>query len=80
MRLQQDKDAFRVLLDDLHAKTGYRTDVLEKDYYVVFILKELARMQKDGHPSFFKGVTALYKALKTTNRVSHDIELSVDTR
>ncbi len=24
MRLHQDKDAFRVLLDDVHSKTGYR--------------------------------------------------------
>lgn len=80
MRLHQDKDAFRVLLDDLHAKTGYQTDVLEKDYYVVLILKELAGMQKDGLPAFFKGGTALYKALKTTNRFSEDIDLSVDTR
>ncbi|HRR40792.1 MAG TPA: nucleotidyl transferase AbiEii/AbiGii toxin family protein [Syntrophales bacterium] len=80
MRLHQDKDAFRVLLDDLHSKTGYRTDVLEKDYYVVLILKELAGMQKDDLPAFFKGGTALYKALKITNRFSEDIDLSVDTR
>jgi len=80
MNLHQDKDAFRVLLDDLNLKTGYRTDVLEKDYYVVLILKELAGMQKDGLPAYFKGGTALYKALKTTNRFSEDIDLSVDTR
>jgi predicted nucleotidyltransferase component of viral defense system len=80
MRLHQDKDAFRVLLEDVHSKTGYRTDVLEKDYYVVLILKELAGMQIDGLPAYFKGGTALYKALKTTNRFSEDIDLSVDTR
>lgn len=80
MKLHQDKDAFRVLLDDVHTKTGYRADVLEKDYYVVLILEELAGMQKDGLPAFFKGGTALYKALKTTNRFSEDIDLSVDTR
>ena len=67
MKLHLDKDAFGVLLEDIHSRTGYRTDVLEKDYYVVLILSELAEMQKDGLPAYFKGGTALYKALKTTN-------------
>lgn len=80
MKLHLDKDAFGVLLEDIHLKTGYRTDVLEKDYYVVLILSELAEMQKDGLPAYFKGGTALYKALKTTNRFSEDIDLSVETR
>ena len=80
MKLHLDRDAFGVLLEDIHSKTGYRTDVLEKDYYVVLILSELAEMQKDGLPAYFKGGTALYKALKTTNRFSEDIDLSVDTR
>ena len=39
MKLHLDKEAFRVLLNDVHEKTGYRTDVLEKDYYVVLILE-----------------------------------------
>lgn len=80
MRLHEDKDAFRLLLETIHEQTGYRTDVLEKDYYVLLILHELAGFQADGLPAFFKGGTALYKALKTTNRFSEDIDLSVDTR
>ena len=80
MRLHEDKDAFRLLLETVHEQTGYRTDVLEKDYYVLLILHELAVFQADGLPAFFKGGTALYKALKTTNRFSEDIDLSVDTR
>lgn len=80
MRLHEDKDAFRVLLESIHKRTGYRADVLEKDYYVLLILHELADFQKDGLPAYFKGSTALYKALKTTNRFSEDINLSVDTR
>lgn len=46
MKLHLDRDAFGVLLEDIHSRTGYRTDVLEKDYYVVLILSELAEMQK----------------------------------
>lgn len=80
MKLHQDINAFYVLIDDIHSRTGYRTDVLEKDYYVVLILSELAAKQADGLSAYFKGGTALYKALKSTNRFSEDIDLSVDTR
>ena len=80
MKLHQDINAFRVLLEQIHERTGYRTDVLEKDYYVVLMLCELAQKQEAGLPAYFKGGTALYKALKTTNRFSEDVDLSVDTR
>lgn len=80
MNLHLDKDAFRVLIENIHEKTGYRADVLEKDYYVVLMLEELAAKQVEGLPVYFKGGTALYKALKSTNRFSEDIDLSVDTR
>lgn len=80
MRLHLDQAAFRVLTETIHIRTGYREDVLEKDYYVTLILKELAEKQADGLPAYFKGGTALYKALKTTNRFSEDIDLSVDVR
>lgn len=80
MKLHQDKGAFLALLKDIHSKTGHRQDVLEKDYYVVLLLKELAEMQQSGLPAYFKGGTALYKALKTINRFSEDIDLSVETR
>jgi len=32
LKLHQDTNAFRVLLEQIHERTGYRTDVLEKDY------------------------------------------------
>lgn len=80
MKLHEDINAFKVLLTDVHERTGYRLDVLEKDYYVVLILEELAKKQEDGLPAYFKGGTALYKALHTTNRFSEDIDLSVETR
>lgn len=37
-----------VLFEQIHERTGYRTDVLEKDYYVVLMLHELAEKQKAG--------------------------------
>lgn len=75
MRLHEDINAFRVLIDDIQKRTGYRSDVLEKDYYVVLILEELAGLQAEGLPAYFKGGTALYKALHTTNRFSEVISV-----
>lgn len=47
----------------------------------MLILEELAKFQRENNlPAYFKGGTALYKALKMTNRFSEDIDLSVDTR
>ncbi len=80
MKLHEDRNAFKVLIEDIHNRTGYRADVIEKDYYVVLILSELAQKQSEGLPAYFKGGTALYKALKSTNRFSEDIDISVDTR
>lgn len=80
MKLHQDKTAFKVLLDIIHEQSGIREDVLEKDYYVTLLLEELSIKQQNGLPAYFKGGTALYKALKTINRFSEDIDLSVDTR
>lgn len=39
MILHNDIEAFKVLIDHIHEKNGYRKDVLEKDYYVVLLLK-----------------------------------------
>ncbi len=78
MKLHLDTNAFRVLIQNVHERSGIRSDVLEKDYYVVLILYELAGLQKEGLKAYFKGGTALYKALKTPNRFSEDIDLSVD--
>ncbi|MGM9664416.1 MAG: nucleotidyl transferase AbiEii/AbiGii toxin family protein [Eubacteriales bacterium] len=80
MNLHLDEDAFKVLINTISTKTGYRADVLEKDYYVVLVLEELSQNQKAGLPAYFKGGTALYKAIKATNRFSEDIDLSVDIR
>ena len=80
MELHLDPDAFAALLNDIHGKTGYRLDVLEKDYYVTLVLEELSAFQGNGLPAYFKGGTALYKALRSTKRFSEDIDISVDVR
>lgn len=80
MKLHENKDDFLALISNIHKRTGYRSDVIEKDYYVFLFLQEIAILQKNGVKAYFKGGTALYKTLKTTNRFSEDIDLSVDVR
>jgi len=76
MILHLEPLAFETLLLDVSERTGIRADIIEKDYYVTLLLKELAGKQKDV-PAYFKGGTALYKALGSIRRFSEDIDLTV---
>lgn len=68
------------LLEDLIYITSERSkirgDIIEKDYYVCLILKELASKQKE-YFAYFKGGTAVYKMLNVMRRFSEDIDLTV---
>lgn len=76
MNLHLNKELFREFIDNLNARTGIDSDIIEKDYYVCTILKELSKKQ-DELQSYFKGGTAIYKILDTMNRFSEDIDLTV---
>ncbi|MBR4679809.1 MAG: nucleotidyl transferase AbiEii/AbiGii toxin family protein [Fibrobacter sp.] len=53
--------------------SGIQADLVEKDYYVSLILKEIAT---SSDKAVFKGGTSLSKALKVINRFSEDIDIS----
>ena len=76
MRLHTDRDGFTALLNLISDSTGIRSDILEKDYYITLFLKELSEWQGEL-PAYFKGGTALYKALGNICRFSEDIDLTV---
>lgn len=76
MTLHSDRAAFELIIDEVANGRGIRRDVLEKDYYVTLMLKELAERPEQGH-AYFKGGTALYKALRSIRRFSEDIDLTV---
>lgn len=79
MKLHLDKDAFQALLSVIGERTGIREDIIEKDYYLTMLLQELA--EKQGVlPAYFKGGTALYKALGEMIRFSEDIDLTVEAK
>lgn len=77
MKLHLDSTAFRALIDKIGKDNLKLKATLEKDYFVTLILNELAS-NPDMKNVYFKGGTALYKALKSIKRFSEDIDLSVD--
>ena len=76
MKLHRDKYSFLNIIGIIHGVTGIREDILEKDYYVTLLLKELSEKQ-ETLPAYFKGGTALYKAQKSIRRFSEDIDLTI---
>ena len=76
MKLHRDKYSFLNIIGLIHGVTGIREDILEKDYYVTLLLKELSERQ-ETLPAYFKGGTALYKAQKSIRRFSEDIDLTI---
>lgn len=76
MNLHLDRAAFQFVTDEISKKYAVRRDVLEKDYYVTLLLKELSEKEHQAY-AYFKGGTALYKALKSIRRFSEDIDLTV---
>lgn len=76
MKLHENKESMELLISNISERTGVREDVLEKDYYVTLLLKELSEKNNQNY-AYFKGGTALYKALKSIRRFSEDIDLTV---
>lgn len=71
-----NRDLLEELILNINNRTGIRNDILEKDYYVCLVLKDLANNQ-DKLQAYFKGETAVYKILDHMNRFSEDIDLTV---
>ena len=76
MYLHENKQMFRQVISLVHSNSGVASNILEKDYYITLILKELTLRPNQGH-AYFKGGTALYKALKSIKRFSEDIDLTI---
>ena len=77
MNLHLDKFSFDKLISNVSKRSNIRKDILEKDYYITLILEELTHRKNQGY-AYFKGGTALYKGLKSINRFSEDIDLTVN--
>jgi hypothetical protein len=59
-------------------QSGIDVVVLEKDFWVCWILQELFRLPTVGEHLIFKGGTSLSKVFKIISRFSEDIDVSID--
>lgn len=73
MYLHNDKPLFKKTIQEVSDTLNILDAVVEKDYYVSLILKEIATT---SDKVVFKGGTSLSKALKVINRFSEDIDIS----
>lgn len=76
MYLHLKEKEFKNFLQIIKERTNIDADIIEKDYYVCAVLKELSKKQ-DYLKAYFKGGTAVYKILENMNRFSEYIDLTV---
>ena len=77
MYFHENEFEFQSFIRIIKERENIDADIIEKDYYVCTVLKELAK-QQDYLKAYFKGGTAVYKILDTMNRFSEDIDLTVE--
>ena len=59
-------------------RKGLSEAIVEKDFWVCWVLKQLFTIDALSGRLLFKGGTSLSKIFKTINRFSEDIDLAVD--
>ena len=77
MYFHENEFEFQSFIRIIKERENIDADIIEKDYYVCTVLKELAKEQ-EYLKAYFKGGTAVYKVLDTMNRFSEDIDLTVE--
>ena len=76
----ENKDDLRVLIVNTARKKNVSEAVIEKDYWVTFILDYLFNENKWKEYFTFKGGTSLSKCFELIERFSEDIDLILDWR
>lgn len=75
MLLHNNKELFEQIILQISDNTGIRPDIVEKDYFVTILLKDLTVALPH---LVFKGGTSLSKCYKAINRFSEDIDISLE--
>lgn len=70
---KEDRELFRDIIITVSERSGIEESIVEKDYYVTLILKELSMRNSS---IVFKGGTSLSKAYKVIDRFSEDIDIT----
>ena len=77
MFLHNDKELFREVIYSAAVELGLPIAVIEKDYYVTMLLKELA---ENAPECVFKGGTSLSKCYHAIDRFSEDIDIAFSNK
>lgn len=72
--IHNDKDKFRDLVDRTASTTGFYAPLMEKDYYLTYILSRINELCAD---LIFKGGTCLNKIYYSCYRLSEDLDFSM---
>ncbi len=75
MNLHKNKGLFEQIIEIVAEEKGINAAIIEKDYFVTYILKELVARES---AIIFKGGTSLSKCYKLIERFSEDIDLNYD--
>ena len=68
----------RVVFEDTAAARNMQPQIVEKDFWVCWTLKELFQLPVIGEHLIFKGGTSLSKVFKVIERFSEDIDVSIN--
>lgn len=70
---KEDRELLHDIVITVSERSGLEENIVEKDYYVTLILKELIKRKPD---IIFKGGTSLSKAYHVIDRFSEDIDIT----
>ena len=73
MLLHEDKELFREVIISTSEELGIVVPIIEKDYYVTMILRQLTKRKPE---CVFKGGTSLSKCHHVIDRFSEDIDIT----
>lgn len=76
--IRQPSEERRVYFEQTAARMRLSPQIVEKDFWVCWTLKELFEMPDIGGTLIFKGGTSLSKVYRMIERFSEDIEVSLD--
>lgn len=71
-------DEKKIYLEEASAKSGIQPVVIEKDYWVVWILRIMFGIEELSTSLTFKGGTSLSKVYGLVQRFSEDVDLSIE--
>jgi len=74
MQFLHNHEDFRFFIQEVSKQVGLETFIVEKDYWVSFILKNLTKSEF-AEEIVFKGGTCLSKAYNLIERFSEDVDL-----